>query len=461
MSELCKEALAYARENRERFKQELIEFVSIPSVSTHPEAKADIQRAADWVAAQLRSLGMDSVKIYPTGGHPVVFGEWLKAGPQQPTALIYGHYDVQPAEPLELWESPPFEPQERGENLVGRGASDMKGQVMVTLKATEALQRTCGLPINLKFLIEGEEEIGSPNLDRFIAEHKDLLACDFAINPDTGMIGAEVPTITYGLRGLAYFEIRISGPSHDLHSGIYGGAVHNPAVVLCELIAGMHDEQGRITLPGFYDSVRPLDEEERAELARLPMDEGFYLQQTGVPALFGEAGYSPVERVGARPTLDVNGLLSGFTGEGSKTVLPAKAMAKISMRLVPDQDPEEVHRQLEAYLQANTPPTVRYEVISMAGAPASITSREISAVTALKEAMESVWGKRPVFRREGGSVPVTAQIQQILGVESVLTGFGLPDDNLHAPNEKVHLPTFFRGIDTFIRFFTNLSTQSD
>jgi len=449
-------ALQYAHENRPQFLGELKDFVRIPSVSTDPGAKGEMHRAAEWVAEQMRGLGMEKVKIYPTAGHPVVYGELLKAGADQPTALIYGHYDVQPAEPLELWHSPAFEPTQRGDNLYGRGASDMKGQVVISLKAVESLVRNGGLPINVKFIIEGEEEVGSPSLGEFITAHKDLLACDFAINPDTGMMGADIPTITYGLRGLAYFELRVSGPDHDLHSGQFGGVVHNPAQVLCELIAGMHDKQGHITLPGYYDSVRPLDAEERDELRRLPTDEAFYIKQTGAPALDGEVGYSPVERVGARPTLEVNGLLSGFTGEGSKTVLPAKAMAKISMRLVPDQDPEEVHQQLLRYLEEKAPGTIRWELIKMAGGPASITDRHLPAVQSLEKALEVVWGKPASFRREGGSVPVVAQMADILGVDSVLTGFGLPDDNLHAPNEKIHVPTFYNGIDAFIHFISNL-----
>ena len=419
-----------------------------------------MQKAADWVASQLRDLNFENVEIYPTARHPVVYGENLTVGAARPTVLIYGHYDVQPAEPLELWKTPAFSPTLKGDDLFGRGASDMKGQVVASLKAVEALIKNGGLPVNVKFMVEGEEEIGSPNLGKFIAQHQDLLACDFAVNPDTGMIGAQIPTITYGLRGLAYFELRLTGPDHDLHSGLFGGTIHNPAQVLCELIAGMHDEQGRITLPGFYDDVRSLTEEERQELARLPMDEQFYLKETGAPALFGEHGFTPMERVGARPTLEVNGLLSGFTGEGSKTVLPSKAMAKISMRLVPDQEPEKVHQQLLAYLEAHVPSTVTYEVLVHSGGAPSITDRNIPGVLALADALEETWGKRPVFRREGGSVPVTAQFKDILGVELVLTGFGLPDDNLHAPNEKMNLPTFYRGIDALIRFFANLGESN-
>jgi len=450
-------SLEYARQNRERFTAELVELVNIPSISTDPLAKEDVQRAAHWVATQLAHLGAKNINIFATEGHPIVYGEMLDAGENKPTALVYGHYDVQPAEPLELWESPPFQAEQRGENLYGRGVSDMKAQVMVVLKAVETLVRTGGLPINLKFLFEGEEEIGSPSLEGFLEQHKTLLSCDFSINPDTGMISPDIPTITYGLRGLAYFELRISGPEHDLHSGLYGGAVHNPAQVLCELIAGMHDSQGRVTLSGFYDKVRQLESQERLELARLPMDESWYLEQTGAPALHGEAGYTSVERVGTRPTLEVNGLFAGFIGEGSKTVLPAKAMAKISTRLVPDQDPDDVYRQLLQYLESHAPKTVKWELIKMVGGIPSISDLNIQGVKALNQALEETWGKRPVFKREGGSVPVVSQMQRILGVESVLTGFGLLNDGAHAPNEKLHLPTYYKGIDTFIRYFTLLS----
>jgi acetylornithine deacetylase/succinyl-diaminopimelate desuccinylase-like protein len=452
MSDQLSAALAYLKQHQEQYLEELMAFVRIPSVSTDPSAKVEMQRAAEWVAGQLRSLGMQNVQIMPTGGHPVVYGELLDAGADRPTVLIYGHYDVQPAEPLDLWHSPAFEPTLRGENLYGRGASDMKAQVVITLKAVEALARNGGMPINVKFLVEGEEEIGSPNLENFLSANRALLSCDFALNPDTGMIAAQTPTITYGLRGLGYFELRLTGPSQDLHSGLFGGAVHNPAQVLCELVAGMHDAEGRVTLPGFYDKVLPLEAEERAELARLPIDEDFYLNQTGAPALFGEAGYSAIERVAGRPTLEVNGLLSGFTGEGSKTVLPSKAMAKISMRLVPDQDPKEVQEQLRQYIQARAPKTVGWELIKHAAGSPSITDRHMPGVVALSQALEQTWGIRPVYKREGGSVPVTAQMSKLLGVESVLTGFGLPDDNAHAPNEKMHVPTFYRGMEAITRY---------
>jgi acetylornithine deacetylase/succinyl-diaminopimelate desuccinylase-like protein len=449
-------ALDYLQANRERFLAELIEYTAIPSISTDPGCKEEIQRAAEWTADQLRTIGMSSVEILPTPRHPVVLGEWLGAGPDKPTILVYGHYDVQPPDPVESWHSQPFQPEVLGENLYARGAADMKGQVMATLKAAEAAMRAGLLPLNLKFLIEGEEEIGSPNLETLITKNRNRLASDLALNPDTGMIAADLPTITYALRGLAYFEVRVYGPDHDLHSGLYGGVVHNPAQALCELIAGMHDEQGRVTLPGFYERVRPLSAEERAELARLPMDEAFYKKNTGAPALWGEQGYSPVERVGARPTLEVNGLYSGYVGEGAKTVLPAYAMAKISTRLVPDQDLDEVYAQLQQYLREKTPPTVRFEVNRLVGGPAAISARQSPAVVALQRAMEQVWGKRPLFRREGGSVPVVEIFQRLLGIESLNTGFALLDCNAHGPDEKLHLPTWYHGIECLVHFFYNL-----
>lgn len=450
-------ALQYAQENNPRFLAELKDFLIIPSISTDPEHKTDMDRAAQWVANQFEELALTSVEIFPTQGHPVVYGEIQSDLKEAATILVYGHYDVQPAEPLELWTTDAFDPVQRGENLYTRGASDMKGQVMASVKALESVLSTGKSPINIKFLIEGEEEIGSPNLGQFITNHQELLKCDFALNPDTGMIGAEEPTITYALRGLAYFEVRIDGPDHDLHSGIYGGVVHNPAQALCELIAGMHDENGSVTLPGFYDKVRPLGDEERTQLGRLPMGEDFYLEQTGAAALWGEKDYSPVERVGARPTLEINGIYSGFIGEGSKTVLPAWAMAKISTRLVPDQDPDDVHQQLIRYFEENVPETVSYKIVNLVGSPASTSDRNSVGVQAMQDAMQRVWQKKPLFRREGGSVPVVVLFKDILNIDSVNCGFSLPDDNAHSPNEKIHLPTWNRGIDTLIHFIYNLA----
>lgn len=450
-------ALEYAKQNRERFLSELKEILTIPSISTDPEYQADIRRAAEWMAGQLRSIGMEKVEIMPTAGHPVVYGEWFGAGKSAPTVMIYGHYDVQPADPLELWQTPPFEPAVRGDHLYGRGSADMKGQVLASLKAVEAVMRNGGMPVNLKWLIEGEEEIGSEHLDEFIKAHKDLLKCDFCLNPDAGILAADNPSITTGLRGLAYFELRIFGPSKDLHSGLFGGIVHNPAQVLAELIAGMHNSKGKILLPGFYDKVRTLSKKEHADFARLPLNNKLYIQQTGVNALWGEPKFTPPERLGARPTLEVNGLLSGFTGTGSKTVLPAWAMAKISCRLVPDQTPEATIKQMRQYLKENAPKDVKWELTYLHGAGAALVSQDNAGVKALAKAMKTVWGRQPYFLREGGSIGVVVQLQKHVGVDSVLTGFALPDCDAHSPNEKLHLPTWYKGIETFIHFFYNLA----
>src|SRR6185436_9262196 len=453
MTDARQSALEYARRNNGRFLDELKEFVAIPSISTSPEYSVDVQRAAEWVAGQLRSLGMENVQVMPTGGHPAVYGEQLKAGKDAPTVLIYGHYDIQPVDPLDLWTSDPFKAEVRGDNLYARGSSDVKGQVIASLKAVESIVQTGELPVNVKWLIEGEEEIGSLNLGEFIKKNKSLLKADICINPDAGLINADSPTITYGLRGLAYFEIRVHGPDHDLHSGLFGGTVHNPAQALAELIAGMHDQNGRITLPGFYDSVLKVDNAERADIARLPITEKDFLQQTGAPVLWGEPDYSPEERVSIRPTLEVNGLLSGFIGEGSKTVLPAWAMAKISCRLVPDQDPEEIHKSMVEYMKKNAPKTIKWEVKNLHNSGVAITEKDSIGIRAMATGLEQVWGKRPLFKREGGSIGVVVELQKYAGVDSVLTGFGLPEDNAHSPNEKLHLPTWNKGIDALINMF--------
>jgi acetylornithine deacetylase/succinyl-diaminopimelate desuccinylase-like protein len=450
-------AITYFRQNKDQFIGDLQELLRIPSVSTDPAKKEDVHRAAEWIVAQLKAIGIEHVAIFPTPVHPIIYGDYLKAGKDVPTVLVYGHYDVQPAEPLDLWNSDPFEPVIKGENLYARGASDMKGQLLASLTAIQSIMTQGAFPVNLKFLFEGEEEIGSPSLRTFIENNKEMLASDVALNPDTGIIDVDLPSIVYGLRGLAYFELHVYGPSHDLHSGVYGGVVQNPADALCSLVAGLHDKDGKVTLAGFYDRVRTLSNEERAELARLPMNDEFYLRQTGAPAVWGEKGFTSTERIGARPTLDVNGLYSGFTGEGSKTIIPAWAMAKISSRLVPDQDPKEVHQQLLSYLEKNTPKTIRWELTYLSGAPACLVDRNHPACKALARAMEAVWGKRPVFQREGGSVPVATDMQEVLKIDSVLTGFGLPDDNIHASNEKLNLTAWTRGVETLIRFFYNLA----
>lgn len=451
----AKKAIEYAHQNRERFTRELTEFIKIESISTDDAYKAQVLQAAEWAAGHLRSIGIENVKLMPTGGHPIVHGDWIK-NPGVPTVLIYGHYDVQPVDPIELWETSPFEATVKGDYLFGRGTSDMKGQVMATLNAVEAIMKTGDFPVNLKFMLEGEEEIGSMNMGNFLPQHKDLFKADFCLNPDAGAISADEPTITFGLRGLAYFEVHVYGPTRDLHSGLFGGTVHNPAQALAELIAGMHDANGTITLPGFYDSVRPVTDQEREATAKLPTTPESYLQQTEVPALWGEKEYTPALRTGARPTLEVNGLLSGWTGPGSKTVLPAKAMAKISCRLVPDQDPAEVHKQLVRYMEEHAPKTITWEVKILHDSPWAITDVNNKGVRAMAAAMETVWGRPPLYRREGGSIGVVAMLQNICGVESGLVGGGLPDDNIHSPNERMHLPTWHKNMDAFIHFFFNM-----
>ncbi len=451
----AQKAIEYAHNNREKFIKELTEFIKIESISTDEAHKKKVEEAAEWAANHLRGIGIENVKLMPTGGHPIVYGDWLKK-PGAPTVLIYGHYDVQPVDPIELWETPPFEAIIKDDYMFARGSSDMKGQVMATLNAIESIMKTGNFPVNLKFLLEGEEEIGSFNMDTFLPANKDLFKADFCLNPDAGAISADEPTITFGLRGLAYFEVHVAGPARDLHSGLFGGTVHNPAQALAELIAGMHDANGTITLPGFYDSVRPVTDQEREDTAKLPTTPESYLEQTGVPALWGEKEYTPALRTGSRPTLEVNGLLSGWTGAGSKTVLPAKAMAKISCRLVPDQNPAEVHKQLVRYMQEHAPKTITWEVKLLNDSPWAITDVNTAGVHALAAAYETVWGKKPLYRREGGSIGVVAMLQNIVGVESGLVGGGLPDDNIHSPNERMHLPTWYKNIDAFVHFFFNM-----
>ncbi|HJO33451.1 MAG: dipeptidase [Anaerolineales bacterium] len=448
----------FIRAHKEQALQSVIDFCSIPSISTLSDHKHDMERAAAWVADRLRAIGLDAVQVMPTGGHPVVYGENLRAHGQL-TVLIYGHYDVQPADPVDEWESPAFEPTGRGDNLYARGASDNKGQIVAVLAALQAWSRAGdGLPVNIKMIIEGEEEVGSPNLAAFIEEHGELLAADFCMNVDSGIGLADNPSIVYGLRGLAYFELWVHGPQSDLHSGMFGGAVHNPANVLCELIAGMHAADGRITLPMCYENVHPLSEDERASFARLPHDEeSVRTSAANPPALFGEDGFSTIERIGGRPALDVNGLYSGFIGEGSKTVLPAKAMAKLSMRLVPDQDPSEIARSLRAYLLARAPKTVRWELKELAHAKPVVVNRDFLGVRAAEAALESVFGVPPTYMRMGGTVPAVSMFSDVLGMDTVNLGFALDDDGIHGPNEKLHLPTFYRGVVTYAHFFENLA----
>ena len=436
----------YINVHRDRYVDELKQYLAIPSISALPEHTADVRRAAEWTADALRNAGMQNVRLIDTPGNPVVYGDWLNAT-DKPTILFYGHYDVQPVDPLNLWTSPPFEATVRDGEIYARGAADDKGQVFMHIKAIEAYLKQGGtLPVNIKFFIEGEEEVGSKHLDGFVRDHKDDLKADVVVISDTTMFDRGVPSICYSLRGLAYFQIDVRGSKSDLHSGVFGGAVANPAIVLTQILAQMKDRGGRIKIPGFYDDVRPLSDEERAEWKKLPFNETRYRKDLGAPKLFGESGYSTLERVWARPTLDVNGLYSGFTGEGAKTVLPATAMAKVSMRLVPNQEPEKIGDLFEAYVRKIAPKTVDVKITRMHGGKPWMTEFDNKFVRAAGRAIEQGFGKSPVFVREGGSIPVVATFERELGIPSVLFGVGLPDENAHAPDEKLDLGNFHNGI---------------
>jgi acetylornithine deacetylase/succinyl-diaminopimelate desuccinylase-like protein len=439
-------ALDFINVNRDRFVDQLKEYLAIPSISALPAHKADVRRCAEWTADEMRRIGLQNVRLEETPGHPVVYGEWLGA-PGAPTILFYGHYDVQPVDPVNLWTSPPFEATIRDGEIYARGAADDKGQVFMHFKAVEAHLKQYGkLPVNMKFLIEGEEEVGSANLDNFIQAHKDLLQANVVVISDSPMFDRGIPSICYGLRGLTYFQIDLRGSKTDLHSGSFGGAVANPGMVLAQVLAQMKDRGGRIKIPHFYDDVVPLREEERQEFARLPFNEKKYRTDLGVPKLFGETGYSTLERVWARPTFEVNGLLCGFTGEGAKTVLPALAMAKVSMRLVPNQDPKKIGDLFEEYVKDVTPKTVALTVTRMHGGKPWMTAFDNPFVQAAGRAIEKGFGQRPVFNREGGSIPVVSTFQEVLGLPCVLFGVGLPDENAHAPDEKLDLGNFHGGV---------------
>ncbi|MGD2041920.1 MAG: dipeptidase [Anaerolineae bacterium] len=451
------DALDYIAANKQQALAELQEFLGIASISTQAEHQADMQRAAEWLCDKLQAAGFDQTEVLPTAGHPVVVAEWLAAGPDAPTVLIYGHYDVQPPDPVEEWHTPPFEPALVGDDLFARGASDDKGQLYTHVKAAEAFYQTSGAPpVNLKCIFEGEEEIGSPHLEPFVQQHAGRLAADVAVISDTHILGKDTPSIVYALRGLAYVEIEVTGPSQDLHSGIYGGAVHNPLNALCAMLAQLQDESGHILVPGFYAKVRPLSDEERAELAKIPFDRQAWLEEAGVASDWGEPEYTLTERVSARPTLDINGIWGGYTQPGAKTVLPSRAAAKVSMRLVPDQKPAEVIELLKQHLLDIAPPTVSVTVRDLNSGEGAIVRRDSDAMQAAFRAYADSFGHEPVFVREGGSIPVVATFQQVLGIETILIGFGLPDDRLHAPNEKFHLPNFYRGIETVVRFLEYL-----
>jgi acetylornithine deacetylase/succinyl-diaminopimelate desuccinylase-like protein len=432
--------------NRDRYVDELKQYLAIPSISALPQHAADVRRAAEWTAESMKAAGLENVRLIDTPGHPVVYGDWLNA-PGKPTILFYGHYDVQPVDPVELWTSPPFEATVRDGEIYARGAADDKGQVFMHFKAIEAhLKKGGSLPVNLKVIVEGEEEVGSVNLDNFIKANKSLLANDVVVISDSAMFDRGVPSICYSLRGLVYFQIDLRGTKSDLHSGVFGGAVVNPNMALAQLLTKMKEPGGKIKIPGFYDDVRELSAEERAEWHKLPFNEKKYKKDLGAPKLAGESEYTVLERVWARPTFEVNGLLGGFTGEGAKTVIPAVSMAKVSMRLVPDQHPDKIAKLFEDYVSKVAPKTVELKVTRMHGGKPWITGFDNPYVRAAGRAIEQGFGKAPVFCREGGSIPVVSTFQEELGVPAVLFGVGLPDENAHAPNERLDLGNFHNGI---------------
>ncbi len=446
----------YAQTHAQRFEQQLFDLLRIPSISTDPQRVDDVQRAAQWVADDLRRIGMQRVEVMPTAGHPVVYGEWLGAGDSAPTVLVYGHYDVQPAELEAGWTSDPFEPVIRDGKIYARGSSDDKGQALAQMKAAEALLADGGAPVNLKFLIEGEEEIGSPNLGAWVRDHRDLLKTDVCVISDTSILAIDQPSICYSVRGLTYMEVEVWGPKQDLHSGGFGGLVHNPAQALAEIIAALHHPDGSVAVPGFYDEVQLLSEDERIELQQSASPESFWREMTGVTQFWGEAAYAPHERIGARPTLEVNGFVSGFYGAGSKTVLPAKALAKISCRLVADQNPRRIFERVRDQIARLTPPTVRSETRLIAEAFPAMTELTIPAMRAASAAYEKGWGKRPLFERGGGTLPIMADFQRELNAPVVLLGFGLRGDGAHGPDEHFSVEMFHKGIDTAIYFFEEM-----
>jgi acetylornithine deacetylase/succinyl-diaminopimelate desuccinylase-like protein len=443
---------AYINANQQKFLDELFELLRIPSVSTDSTKVDEIHKAANFLIQQLTSLHLDRVELFETPGHPIVYGEHCPH-PDKPIVLIYGHYDVQPSDPDHLWDTPAFEPTIKDGNIYARGASDDKGQAFTHVKALESFIKSGEeIPVNVKIILEGEEEIGSPNLVPFIEAHKEMLRTDMVLISDTSMFGKDQPSITYGLRGLAYLEVEVVGPNRDLHSGVYGGAVENPLNVLCEMIAKMKDEHGVIQIPGFYDNVIELTGADRAASAALPFDEEAYKQSLDIDAVHGERGYTTLERASARPTLDVNGIWGGYTGEGAKTVLPSKANAKISMRLVPNQDPKEIAKLFTDYFNSIAPDTVKVSVTEHHGGYASITNLDFYGLKAAAKAFEDVFQKEVLFAREGGSIPIVADFKRVLGVESILMGFGLTSDAIHSPNEKFSIQDFHRGIKTSARF---------
>jgi acetylornithine deacetylase/succinyl-diaminopimelate desuccinylase-like protein len=448
---------AYLDANRDRRMASYEAFLRIPSISALPQHAADCKRAAEFIADELRGMGVEHVEVSPTGGHPVVYGDWLHAA-GAPTVLVYGHYDVQPVDPLELWESPPFEPKVRDGRIVARGAADDKGQVHMHLRATEAILATKRrLPVNLRFLFEGEEESASEHLEKWLGGNRARLSADVAVISDTGFFEGNLPAITLSLRGLMYAQIDVTGAPVDLHSGGFGGAVENPANALARIIAELKGEDGRIRIPGFYDDVVELSRADRSALAELPFDEDAYREALGLPALVGEVGYTTLERRGVRPTLDVNGIWGGFQGDGTKTIIPAHAHAKVSCRLVANQDPDRIFELFRDHVARVAPPGIRTTVTSLGGGRPSLTPLDHPATRAAARAIEAAFGRPPLYIREGGSIPVCASFERVLGLPVVLAGFTNPDDNAHAPNESMVLDNYERGIRAIARLWDEIA----
>lgn len=449
---------AYISENRERFLNELMDLLKVPSVSANPDFKDDMFEAAEYVRAALEAAGADNTELCPTDGYPVIYGEKILDS-KLPTILVYGHYDVQPADPYELWETPPFEPVIRNEKIYARGACDDKGQMMMHVKAFELMMKTNQLPCNVKFMIEGEEEVGSVNLGEFVRNNKERLKADVILISDTSMIANDIPSLDVGLRGLSYVEVEVTGPNRDLHSGVYGGAVANPIQVLCEMIASMKDANDHITIPGFYDNVLNLSEEDRAELNRIPFSVDAYKKDLGVNELRGEKGYSTIERTSTRPTFELNGIWGGYTGEGAKTVLPSKASAKISMRLVPNQNSDKITDLFVNHFKKIAPDTVSVSVKLHHGGEAYLMPTDSIAFAAASKALETTFGKKPIPTRSGGSIPIVALFEKELGNKSILMGFGLDSDALHSPNEHYGVFNYLKGIETipwFYKYYTEM-----
>ena len=455
---MASSAVSYAKKNQQRFLSELKDLLRIPSISTAPEHKDDVRRAAEFVANNLRDIGMENVEVIATKGHPLIYADWLHA-PGKPTVLCYAHYDVQPPDPLNEWLSPPFEPTERKQNIYARGAVDDKGQLWMEIKAIEALMKTNDgkLPINVKFILEGEEEVGGESIAAYVRKEKSKLKADFALVCDTELFAPNLPTLCVGLRGLVYTEIEAQGAKTDLHSGMYGGAAPNPLFALIEIISKLKDAKGKILIPGFYQGVKEPTKDELKAWKRLPFNEEHYRKtEVGSKVLTGEPGYSVLYRTWARPTLEVHGMPGGFIAPGAKTVIPARASAKVSMRLVPKQDPDEILKRYTNYVKKLTPKGIETKIKVHSKGPACVVSTDNRFIQAATDALHEVFKKDTVFIRSGGSIPIVTDFQDVLKIPSVMMGFGLPDDNLHAPNEKFHIPNFYRGIESIIRFFEKL-----